>query len=352
MARKTVDRGRRAGRALNIAFACIASFGASGCLSQMYRIERSEIERMARLPPAQRAQRVRVEQALGSDDFNQSFTPMSDADAEFYRGGVFPSTAPVFSRRSGSSGLGGGSDPLGPFAIPEVVALAAWPPSQVALAGAGIVATAAWAGFESSRAEGWTSLRPDTVIYVRPEGRQAYVAVPLASLTRNEAEFGADALVNMSEGVRWLGDAPLVRRGFAIDAELGASSLPRFALANPVAGIAGRVGMLGFPSPYVGIGAALDVAGAGPPVRLSGRIGPEIRVFPVHVVGLYAGGGLASVQFFDTFFGWFARAGVLVEIPVRPRVALQVRGGATLTDMFEGTGPQWGWESGVGIAVY
>jgi hypothetical protein len=163
--------------------------------------------------------------------------------------------------------------------------------------------------------------------------------------------------------------APLSRRGFAYEFELGSARLNTASGVRDF-GFASRMGFGYFPGQTLGIllggqvtlGRAHDALADGS--VFNGRLFGELEYLPVHAVrfhaGLYAelGGALAIQDLNDKTHSWsglYASAGFLAQLDWTTRLALNLRGGiAALPAYPNAVGFERAYipELSLGVAVY
>lgn len=179
----------------------------AGCASEAYRISGAELQRIARLPPEQRAQRVRVDQSLNDSDAPPAervgdtteiiFVPNVDV------GGSIRYDHPV---AAGGAHGGGGASSLGQAANNKDAAIAI-----VVIAAVALFAVAA---VEGSRWDGEVAMHPMHPVHLF--GRDGgYTVVPVAWIDPQLAAWADHGIVRSYEGPPWkeLHRAPLWREG-------------------------------------------------------------------------------------------------------------------------------------------
>jgi hypothetical protein len=352
------------------AFSCYAS---AGCLSNEYRISRSELQRIAQLPPATRGAHVRVVQDLGDrrgpaveaqaapvpyepgPGWDGSVEVHGSFDGRF-DGGRPPSAAPsrgsgggghvaaaggwhgggAAPRASGSGGGGGwhtsgggggggggGGDAAAVLAVVAIVVVAV-----AAFAVVGFAAT------EGARYDGYADLAPEQPVYlVDARGGQREVA--LGALT--DAEL-ADVVVGVVKddegfGLSRTGRAPLDRKGIAFKLDVGQleTALDHYS----VGGLAANVQLGYFPWRRVGLLGTLALTGGDDDlghtfVRHSAAL--ELQAFPIelgplHLGGYVNGGRTVLADAGGERSGPSVSGGALVELAVTTRLAITFRAG-------------------------
>ncbi len=351
-------------------------------MSNNYQLSHAELVRLARTPPAQRGEQVRVLQQSGiHEDQLEPDEPVDPEDDPFastqtsvhvdlsgqgsgpgqrfdpHGGGGLASGGAGLSHipampghvahtpaspggsvhvrgQSGSSGGSGGSGGGGGGGAGEAIVLAV-----VAAAAAGTIAVCA-AVIEGRRFDGWAVVEADQpVVLVSASGSHW---VPLSLLSERDAasaEYGF--IPERSASVHRLARAPLARTGFAYEFEMGSARL------NTVTGLghfgfASRMGFGYFPWQTLGVLGGGQVAfgdaradnGHGP--VFNGRLFAELEYLPIHTrrfhVGVYTelGESWALQDVADSTPGWagpYASAGVLAQFDWTTRLALDLRAG-------------------------
>jgi hypothetical protein len=348
------------------------SLSCGGCVSNEYVIAKSELTRLAGLPPSQRGAHVQVVQELGAsnewavengdampeaayaDDFAIYDRPdelarAADADIQLLLGDgpsgagwrhpaprrnpwpqPLPRDRPHGSSASGGGNLnlgnigggggggGSGGDDLAVFAI-IVVAVAV-------MAAAGLAVT------EGIRYDGFVQLHPEQPVHLRRSGGGQY-SVALDRLTPADLAGSEEAVVRDDEawGFRFAGRRPLDRRGFAFKVDLG--SLTSLCACYSAAGLASNVQLGYFPHPRVGVLATLTLGGGTSALahtfqRHSANL--EAQAFPLHWwrlhLGLFGHGGYQIARDeFGTRDGPAWGGGAILEIALATRLALTGR---------------------------
>lgn len=350
---------------------------AASCLSSSYSVSREELSRLARTPPSQRWQAVRVTQRIMDSDnppeANALLAPPEPVflPQTYWFGGRWYSVPGHFQRgastrvatvattstgsssrgsssRGSSGGSGGGSgggDGRGAAVVVLVVVVAA------------AVMVFVLAGTEGARYDGWVGLPPDEPLYINePDG--SLVAVPLSGLTPELADnaYGAAIYEGREERYLQLGRAPLNRRGLTVQSALVTAAVPR--LDDPAggwtAGVGGRAFFGGFPVHEVGVGAAVDVMGTTDGSVIA-NVGAEAQVMPLTNVGAYAAAGWSWM--YPGLSGrnvstWHVRAGAQFELPFTTRLSGTLRAGVTRYAGDAVMPDVWSPELTLGLSVY
>ena len=337
-----------------------------GCLSSVYSVPKSELARLAALPPDQRGAAVRVTQELEPSDDPEPADPGSELLLETglavgvaVGGPSEPSRRrTTYTRRdggprrgggsgnaaAGSSGGGsGGGDGSGDHERGDDSSDDA---SSVALAAVLVVGSVIVGGVlaasEGARFDGWAALEPNHPVHlVGPNGEQGWV--PLSKLDAGVAAWADEALVVEDEGaIVPLERAPLDRVGFTFGLDLGAASTPVSGAPSSLAwGFASRVSLGAYPLQWLGFDIGLGMLFADTNddgdtdvewrPDLEARVVP-LAVGPVHLgaygrIGLVAGGEAARDGAARELDGWLAGGGALLELELTTRLALLARGG-------------------------
>ena len=292
-----------------------------GCLTNQYAIPRQELVRIARLPADRRADSVRVIENVGMPPAPQSGVGI-DARTNIHY--------------SSSTSGGGKSSKGGATAVLAAVVVA------------GAAVGVALALSEGLRYDGWARLAPKETIRLNTG------PVRLSELTPELAARSNGGTVNGGPDLVLLRRAPLDRRGVTWTTATHSTGIPtmRGATALGVGGATqlganiGNILTLGF-------GAYIDSSVYGPRAVLA-SCGPEIHLFPAKYVGVYAGLGWlfrdsvkGSTSFTDA--GSIYRGGLLAEVPLTTRLALQFRGGAFMSVLDE---TRFSGEALFGLAIY
>jgi hypothetical protein len=406
-------RWRASARAIVLVAAAFTVQATSGCLSNEYRVQRNELQRLATLPPDARGEGVRVSQQLGERRgdavdvtqtglrqtvFESELEPRVDVQLDVSGGNAGsssccrgPGPAHGASGSSGwrsaapSSGAWRGAPPPGGShsgAFDTVVnagahvsgggggggngnAAAALAIVAVVIVVSAAVATVLLAASEGARYEGHARVAPTQIVHLA--GATGALDVPLSALTPEQAAV-ADSGVLMDDegyGMLRLDHAPLDRKGPLFRFELGGGAFT-FQGARAVGLMShiqsglylthsfGLVVDLGLGSGTLTRSCCVGVAvGADSLTRHS--LGLEAQGFPFGVgplhLGGFAGAGVALVGAGGAWWsGPVAGAGALVELDVTSHLALTLRGGANAADL------PGGWSSAVtltgGLTIY
>ncbi len=346
----------------------------TSCLSSSYSLSREELSRLARTPPSQRWQAVRVTQRImDSDDPPEASAVLPPSEpvmvpqtywfggrwysvpGNFQRGAsmrvaTVASTSSSSSRGSsgrGSSGGGGGGGGGGRGAAVVVLVVVV----------AAAVMVFVLAATEGARYDGWVGLPPDEPLYINePDG--ALVAVPLSGLTPELADnaLGAAVYEGREERYLQLGRAPLNRRGLTAQSALVTAAVPH--LDDPAggwtAGVGGRAFFGGFPVHEVGVGAAFDVMGTTDGSVIA-NVGAEAQVMPLTNVGAYAAAGWSWMypgRSGRNVSTWHVRAGAQFELPFTTRRSGTLRAGVTRYAGDAVMSDVWSPELTLGLSVY
>jgi hypothetical protein len=375
------------------------SLACGGCISNEYVIPKSELSRLAGLPPSQRGSRVHVVQELGSRDYD----PVNGGDAvpaeayadeyavydqpeavvdtsmhldfrwpygSYYGGGMYdrggyagrgwhraPPHAKPMHRRSdqgggslnlpgGGGGGGGNGDGLLIVAI-VIVAVAV-------IAGAGLAVT------EGVRYDGHVQLHPEQPVHLK--GRPGSEStLPLAALTPADvaASQGAVVMDDEAYGFRFIERRPLDREGYAFKVDFGA--LDSLCGCYSAAGLASNIQFGYFPHHRFGLLGTLTLGGGESELKQTFQrhsANLEAQVFPLSLWRLHLGGfGHGGYQVargeFGTRTGPAWGGGLLLEFAITTRLALTGRVDYTIAR----TAPEDdGWSSALtytaGLAIY
>jgi len=192
---------------------------AAGCLSSTHRISRTDLQRMAQMPPEQRSQRVRVVQSFYGDEPPAAEPVHAGTTVVVVGGGHHHGEHRAAGRGPGGSG-GPGGEPKGSKKAAEAAKDAkSWMVVAAAVA-LGLAFT------EGARFDGWVDLHPMHPVHLYgPYGQ--YRMVPMAQLTPEHAAWASKAFVRPSEGP-WIRPerAPLNRRGWTYSVLLGSAQIP------------------------------------------------------------------------------------------------------------------------------
>ncbi len=352
-----------------------------GCLSNSYYIERDELQRLSSLPPESRWQSVRAVQRIGGDD-NPPVDDSAVVGPSEPSGSVYVSTVVIDShhhhhhyppRRTvvrpvaevGGS-VSGGSVSRYPVSSSPVsstpsVKKGNGDPAAAAMVAAAVVVGAGagfvLAGSEGARYDGWVAVNPDEPLHLQlPGGRTTPVALSALSPADLATAEGATIYEGDRERFPKLGRAPLDRAGFTLSTALHMGGMAQLDRA-PATGFGGYLLLGGNIANVVtlGLGATIDSGLDSPRSLLTATVAPEVEIFPIRYVGLY---GAAGWAFRNTGFdygtradeGWLMRGGILGELPLTTRLALQARVGASKQFFPEKSSITM--EGQLGIAIY
>ena len=325
-------------RALAVVLA--GSLLASGCASNSFRIPTSELERLTRLPPEARGERVRVIQELTS-----SGAPPAPAVTAETQVVIAPQVDIAVGVRGGHRGFGGGFGGVGGGKIGglgndgKAAAVAFLFLAATALITAAVI--------EGSRFDGYARLHPMHPVHLLGHDG-GYSVVPLAWLDPDMVAWTDTALVRATEGP-WLelDREPLSRQGLAYGLYGGLGSL-RSGDGSTAMGAAWTVQLGYFPTPQLGVLASVmfgwrdNRVGA---TLFETRYTGELQYLPVQLGilhgGVYGGAGAAyrfedAIPFFDgvAFGGNDASlaltGGAMFQLDINTRVALTGRLGVAL----------------------
>ena len=321
--------------------ACLAALS-SGCLSNTYTIREAELARLAGTAPEERGERVRVVERLGRDHGVPpapavGTTVVVVADSS-------PSGRTTRRTRRTQSRREMGSDADSGAAVAVAVAVIA------AAAGIGIAAT------EGARYDGFVEVDPKHPVHLRRGDEYAWV--PLSGLTQDDVEWAEEAILLPEEGPwRPLGRAPLDRKGFVYQLDVGALALDD-AVGGTEWGGGASIGLGYFPLQQLGV--LLDFGfGIGERSQgtiLNGRYGVEVQGYPLQLARLHVGlfGQLGFSQSWHDVRGGTRRqtgayygGGGIMQVDLTTRLALNIRGGVNILP--DG---QLSPEVGLGFAVY
>jgi hypothetical protein len=384
----------------------------SGCLSHEYRLPRSELTRLADLPPEHRGGRLRVVQKLGmrrAPALDPAAPPPAPIPGQVPSGedpwygpeyghghvgfhgdiyipiggggrgrGAYPSSpgslkAPPAGRMVARPvGATGGGRPVpvpaataSPAALPlpsgggggggsdELILYAVIGIAVASLAAVGLAAT------EGMRFDGDIATAPGQLLYLQ-DSAGGERPVPVAQLSPADLAGVDSAILRDDEGygVYRLARAPLDRRGFAFKVDVGGAqaNLNRDLLS----GLASHIQLGYFPHHRLGILGGVSLAvGQGLPERRFSRhaLALETQIFPLSWRRLHlgaaasVGSGLLRHQSGDTDGALTVGAGGLLEIALTTRFSLHARADWSSSR----TGPT-SWSSArslsAGISVY
>lgn len=351
-------------RVLSTVLACVL---ASGCVSSAYTVQRSEMERLVRLPPMERGREIRATQRFSTSGDPPPAQPWVGPPGEPAHGGLatpppWVGYAPVYPFYyglgspyyvpvpvivpGGGHGHGHGPSPehaYGPTETPMQpvksdakdmgAVLAAVVVTGIAV-GIGLAAT------EGARYDGLVAVHPHHPVHLMGRGGEAAV-IGLDELKPEDLRGDTEAILVGTEGVgMWhLGRAALSREGWNYRFAFGSYD-ERIAGLPLLTGGGGDLQIGYFPSQYVGIlatsGMVLGSIGSGD--FASWRLGLEAQGYPVRLwrfhLGAYTGfgqdffkadgGGFAPVNGSEPYLGF----GGLAELDVTTRLSFTLRYGA------------------------
>jgi hypothetical protein len=332
---------------------------AVGCTSNEYVIPHEELVRLAKLPPAQRGEHVRVVQALGdrrSDPVPPGDTDGSDgSDAQVQinvsggghagggarvqggghvgghvgGGGV---RAPAVGHGGGGGGGGGGGN--GDAALVAIIVIVA------------VVVAIGLVSSEGVRFDGFVAMSPEQPVHLQGgNGQQA--TIPMGDLSAEWAAGAVEAKVMDDEGygLARLDRVALDRRGGTFKLDMGTIAFDVGGV--PAMGPAMTVQMGMFITRRVGLLASLGLAGAG--VSGGGGLVPrhalalELQALPLAAgpfhLGFFGDGGMAltetvSSEGVPTYVsGPSFGGGALAELDITSRMALTLRAGGNLAKL-------------------
>jgi hypothetical protein len=341
---------------------------ALGCLSNSYYVERDELQRLSSLPPESRWESVRAVQRIGGSD-----NPPDD-DSAIGRGPggpVYVSTVVVDShhhyrdyppRRASVRPVADASGSVATGSVGKISSKKGnGDPAAAVLVAAAVVVGAgtgfALAASEGARYDGWVAVNPDEPVHLRLRGGGT-TAVPLSSLSPTDVALAEGATIYEGDAERFpkLGRAPLDRAGFTFTTALHLGGMAQIDHA-PASGAGGYLLLGGNIANVVtlGFGATVDSGIDSKRSLLMATIAPELQVFPIRYVGLY---GAAGWAFRNTGIdygtradqGWLVRGGLVGELPMTTRLALQARAG--LSEQFFPEQRALTWEGQLGLAIY
>jgi len=262
-----------------------ASLTVSGCVARTYRIPHEELVRLAQTPPAERGQRVRVVQELGTSPEPAPYQPVT-AETEVV---IVPTHVDV----GGGGRVGGHHHPGGGGGhLPVPSNGHADNAKAEAIAYIVLAATALFvlAVTEGERYDGWVQLHPMMPVHIW--GPWGYGVVPLAQIDLATAEMTTRAVVRPGEGPwRELGRAPLDRVGLSYSVLGGATTVTS---VDGTTGLGAGAHILigGYPLHSLGVLADFDFAWRPNVVNQTAfiaRFGVELDVLPVDLGPLHGG---------------------------------------------------------------
>jgi hypothetical protein len=273
-------------RALAVMLA--GSLLASACAAHSFRIPPGELERLTRVPPEQRGERVRVVQEIVATDVPAA-PPVTRETQILFVPQVGVSVG-VRGARSGHGPLNGAR--IGGLGNDSKAAAVAF----LFLAATALVTAAV---IEGSRFDGWARLHPMHPVHlISHDG--SYTVVPLAWLDPDAVAWADTAVVRPGEGP-WLelDRAPLSRQGLAYGMYGGTGSL-RSAAGDLAMGPAWTVQLGYFATQQIGVFASVFFGWRSNQLDATlfeTRYTAELQYLPLQLGilhgGLYGGAGVA-----------------------------------------------------------
>ncbi len=343
----------------------LCPFALVGCLSNSYLVEHDELARLSAVGPDERWQSVRATQRIGGED-NPPAPDWPESHPVYVTTVVIEShhdhygyaRRPPPPRSSGRIGEGTSSNP-----VPTSTSLGKGKgdPAAVALVAAAVVVGAGTgiglAATEGARYDGWVAVNPDEPLHLRlHDGSMRYV--PLSALSTADAAAAEEATIYEGSSERFpkLGRAPLDRKGFTMATAFHMGTVPQID-RTAATGFGGYLFLGGDIANTVslGLGATIDSGLDARHTVYVATLAPEIQIFPTKYIGAY---GAVGWSFRNTSVayetradqGWMIRGGLVGEIPLTTRLALQGRAGAVQQYYDERSG--LGWEGQIGLAIY
>jgi hypothetical protein len=310
-----------------------ASILAGGCATSTYRISHDELARLVALPPAERGQRVRVDQELS--DLDVAAAERVDRDDPLRRADFDIHTT---IRQDGWHGGGHGGGGHGGGGHGGVGSLSGGDGKGAAIVVlvAAAVALVVVAGIEGSRFDGDVQLHPMHPVHLFGSDG-GYTVVPLAWIDPELASWADRADVRSNEGPwRVLNTAPLWRNGWTYGLYGGTSSL-RSASGATALGDAFTVQLGFFPTQELGILYSLFFAWRDTPLAqtvFEFRQTAEVQYLPITVgsiahAGVYGGLGQAirreDGQPTDGSSSRVIDGGAMFQLKLHTRIALTAR---------------------------
>jgi hypothetical protein len=343
---------------------------AVGCTSNEYVIPHEELVRLARVPPAQRGDRVRVVQELGDRRSDPVPAETQDSDghvqinisggghaggsARIQGGGRVGGGGGVRAPAVGHAGGGGGGGGGGGNGDAALVALIVVVAVVVAI---GLISS------EGVRFDGFVAMAPEQPIHLQgPNGQQA--TIPMADLSLEWAAGAVEAKVMDDEGygLARLDGVALDRRGATFKLDTGTIALD--VAGAPALGPAMQVQLGLFITRRVGLLASLGLAGAS--AAGGGGLVPrhalalELQALPLAAgpfhLGFFGNGGMALTETVSAdgtpvyVSGPSFGGGALAELDVTSRMALTLRAGGSLARLDQTWTPAG--LLAAGVAVY
>ncbi len=293
-----------------------------GCLTNQYTIPQNELVRVSHLPIETRTKAVHVIENVGP--------PPSGS-----RVGVDARTNVHYSSSSGGSASGKGGKSGAIAVIAAVVAV-------------GAAIGLALAMSEGMRYDGWAQLDPNQTVRLNNG-----TTLRMTELTPELARTSHGGTVNGGPDFIRLGRAPLNRSGLTWTTAFHATGIPTIGGTSFGVGGATHFGVNIRNMLTIGFAAYIDSSVYGQRGVLA-SCGPEIQLFPTKYVGVYGGVGwlfrdsvIKSTYFTDS--GEIYRAGLLAEVPLTTRLALQFRAGAFMASLND---TNFSGEALFGLAIY
>jgi hypothetical protein len=390
-----------------VAFAAFLSYACGGCLSNEYVIPKTELVRLAQLPPEQRGQNVQIVQNIGERradaiDSTQSPPPQVYAQGQGYAPppegyveeapdshvgvGVGVIIAPFPPVPLGPPLPGGGA---GPRALPGPRGPVGGMPGRAApttpggprspttgrsklsggnskndlavlIIAAALVATVGMVATEGTRYDGSVGMYPWQPVHLKdPSGQER--EIPLAQITPADVASSSQAVVMDDEGwgfVR-LGRRPLDRQGFAFKLDLGALHSSTSSFSANSFGTNIQLGY--FPHHIFGLLGAWAFSGGSDADGKSyyrNNLAIEAQLLPVSVWRLHLGGfAHGGVQYADDAGGGTRKGaafggGLILELALTTRLALTARADYTSAHVAPGGGWAGTEMFTAGVAIY
>jgi len=375
-----------------IAFAAFLSYACGGCLSNEYVIPKSELARLAQLPPEQRGQSVQIVQTIG-DRRAEAIDTTQPPPQQYAQGqgsygqppegyvedgsgpqvgvGVIIAPFPPFLPLPGpAGGPGMGPHPVsglrGPIGAPvggRAAPVSPRGPRSPATGGktsggsgkddlvallivVAVLATIGMVATEGARYDGSVAMYPWQLVHLK-DANGGEREVPLAQLTPADVASASQAVVMDDEGWGFmrLGRRPLDHKGFAFKMDFGVFTSSTSTLSASSFGTNIQLGY--FPHHTFGVlgtwafGGGSDANGDS---FYRNNLAIEAQVFPVNLWRLHLGGfGHGGTQYaHDTAGGTRQGAafggGLLLELALTTRLALTARADYTSAKVAPGGG--------------
>jgi len=392
-----------------VAFAAFLSYACSGCLSNEYVISKSELARLAKLPPEQRGQNVQLVQNIGDrraeaidttqppppqqQDYaqGQDYGPQPEGYVEEGpNAGVavvmvapFPPLVPPLPGPGFGPGVGHGPrGPVGgvPGRAPPTAPRRPSTPSKGGKIGSGsgsgsgggkddlvallivvaVLATVGMVATEGARYDGSVAMYPWQPVHLK-DANGAEREVPLAQITPADVASASQAMVMDDEGwgVMRLGRRPLAHQGFAFKMDLGGLYASTSTLSGSGFGTNIQFGYFPHRSfGLLGTWAFADGSDANGDSFYRNNLALEAQVFPVSIWRLHLGGfGHGGVQYADDAIGGTRHGagfggGLILELALTTRLALTVRADYTSAHVAPGGGWAGTEMFTAGVAIY